>query len=207
MLTPTPKSRGFTLVELLIVIVVIAILAAIAVVAYNGIQERARNTARIAYATQVERTLKMLLFERDGTIDDLAPYNPYFYDRTACMGTGLEDTNGDGIGDCVILSNGNVQVSESAAMNTEYTKIANFPNSTYPSVTSSAGTVFTAPFYYDLPTTDGLVPVIEFSLEGHDKDCQRNPLIRGFSTTVVYDQRNSSTSDEQTLCIVPLALP
>ena len=38
------KLRGFTIVELLIVIVVIAILAAISIVAYNGIQQRARNS-------------------------------------------------------------------------------------------------------------------------------------------------------------------
>ena len=38
------KQKGFTIVELLIVIVVIAILAAITVVAYNGIQARAENT-------------------------------------------------------------------------------------------------------------------------------------------------------------------
>jgi prepilin-type N-terminal cleavage/methylation domain-containing protein len=36
------KSRGFTIVELLIVIVVIAILAAITIVAFNGIQERSQ---------------------------------------------------------------------------------------------------------------------------------------------------------------------
>lgn len=38
-------KRGFTIVELLIAIVVIAILAAISVVAYNGIQNRANDTA------------------------------------------------------------------------------------------------------------------------------------------------------------------
>lgn len=39
------KQKGFTIVELLIVIVVIAILATISVVAYNGVQDRAHDTA------------------------------------------------------------------------------------------------------------------------------------------------------------------
>lgn len=42
MFTLKQKSTGFTVVELLIVIVVIAILATISVVAYTGIQRRAR---------------------------------------------------------------------------------------------------------------------------------------------------------------------
>lgn len=37
-------QKGFTIVELLIVIVVIGILAAITIVAYNGIQNRAKDT-------------------------------------------------------------------------------------------------------------------------------------------------------------------
>jgi prepilin-type N-terminal cleavage/methylation domain-containing protein len=40
------NNRGFTIVELLIVIVVIGILAALVVVTYSGIQEKARDTER-----------------------------------------------------------------------------------------------------------------------------------------------------------------
>lgn len=52
------STRGFTIVELLIVIVVIAILAEITVVAYNGIQNRANGTAvqsdLKSWGTQIE---------------------------------------------------------------------------------------------------------------------------------------------------------
>jgi prepilin-type N-terminal cleavage/methylation domain-containing protein len=46
------QKQGFTIVELLIVIVVIAILAAITIVAYNGIQNRARASAAQSAAKQ-----------------------------------------------------------------------------------------------------------------------------------------------------------
>lgn len=52
------SHSGFTIVELLIVIVVVGILAAITVVAYNGIQDRARQSAVMSdvrsSATQLE---------------------------------------------------------------------------------------------------------------------------------------------------------
>lgn len=41
------STRGFTIVELLIVIVVIAILATISIVTYNGVQARAENNKTI----------------------------------------------------------------------------------------------------------------------------------------------------------------
>lgn len=49
------KDRGFTIVELLIVIVVIAILAAIVIVAYNGIQSRANATTAKSNAEATQK--------------------------------------------------------------------------------------------------------------------------------------------------------
>lgn len=53
------KQTGFTIVELLIVIVVIGILAAITIVAYNGVQSRARNTARESGLETIRKALEL----------------------------------------------------------------------------------------------------------------------------------------------------
>lgn len=52
-------GRGFTIVELLIVVVVIAILAAITIVAYNGIQNSARQSSASAAAHQAATKLAL----------------------------------------------------------------------------------------------------------------------------------------------------
>ncbi len=52
-------KNGFTIVELLIVIVVIAIIASISVVAYNGVQNRAKNTAVQSDISQVAKRIEI----------------------------------------------------------------------------------------------------------------------------------------------------
>lgn len=46
MISLSKQNKGFTIVELLIVIVVIGILAGLVITTYNGIQQKARNTER-----------------------------------------------------------------------------------------------------------------------------------------------------------------
>jgi prepilin-type N-terminal cleavage/methylation domain-containing protein len=58
------SERGFTIVELLIVVVVIAILAAITIVSYNGITNRANASAAASLASNLQR--KSELFLNDG---------------------------------------------------------------------------------------------------------------------------------------------
>lgn len=74
---------GFTIVELLIVIVVIAILAAITIVAFNGIQERARASTVSSALTQAHK--KLMEYQVD--FPDTFPV-----DKTALENLGVKDT-------------------------------------------------------------------------------------------------------------------
>lgn len=60
------QSPGFTIVELLIVIVVIAILAAITIVAYNGIQERARASSVASALNQANKKIAIWQVDNPG---------------------------------------------------------------------------------------------------------------------------------------------
>lgn len=53
------NRKGFTIVELLIVIVVIGILAAITIIAYNGIQTRARDAKRTADISSIQKAVEL----------------------------------------------------------------------------------------------------------------------------------------------------
>jgi prepilin-type N-terminal cleavage/methylation domain-containing protein len=80
------SQRGFTIVELLIVIVVIGILAAIAIVAFNGIQTRAANAKTVSAAGAYAKAIKLYHADK----------GQYPSVSRACLGTGYPTGNGGG---------------------------------------------------------------------------------------------------------------
>lgn len=52
-------SRGFTIVELLVVIVVIGILVSVTVVAFTGVQKRARDSQRLSDVAVIVKALEL----------------------------------------------------------------------------------------------------------------------------------------------------
>jgi type IV pilus assembly protein PilA len=102
-------SAGFTIIELLIVIVVIAVLAAITIVAYNGIQQRAK-TAVIANAVQV--------WEQAITRAGIEGFNFTDY-GTTCLGsaTDFPSTNSFPAGVCAASGTVNINHNETLLSN------------------------------------------------------------------------------------------
>ena len=97
------NRRGFTIVELLIVIVVIAILAAITIVAYNGIQNRAKqSSAQTAVSQANKKILAYAVLNSDDYPPSLAAAGitdttglEYSYDNNSTPHTyGITATNG-----------------------------------------------------------------------------------------------------------------
>jgi len=84
------RQRGFTIVELLIVIVVIGILAAITIVAYNGVQERGKFASMRSDISALNKAIQ-LYYADNGTY----PVTPAT--GTGCSGNwcGFDQATGD----------------------------------------------------------------------------------------------------------------
>ena len=122
--TTNQQSRGFTIVELLIVIVVIAILAAISIVAYNGIQQRARNTTNADSASQLKTKVEA--------------WNSVMgaYPNPTQLAAGLNDTN---------APEAKVDTNLLDKVNVDTTGTATAPSAADPVVATPCGLAGTAP--------------------------------------------------------------
>jgi len=169
------RTKGFTIVELLIVIVVIGILSTITIVAYNGFTERARNAARVTAAKQaLESTQALLVSKSPSEVQGELNYSGGWY--RACFGTGYKNIGGSEEGDCADYE-GSPYVSESADFNALLKTYSSLPDmQAVPPVSSTDGDRVLGP-YIDGGEVDGKdMLLLEYSLEGIDQACTLTPL-------------------------------
>lgn len=91
-------NRGFTIVELLIVIVVIGILAAITIVAYNGIQNRSKLSAAQSAANSVVKKAEAYNSLGNAYPTTVANFDAYPESKVTSSGIGFTATPATGTG-------------------------------------------------------------------------------------------------------------
>lgn len=124
------SSKGFTIVELLIVIVIIGVLAALVVVTYNGIQARASNTQTLSAVNAQMKALRQYA-------TDTGVWPPVAVSGYPCVGDVYPAQSGFSSGQCgqtpgTCISGG---VSCTTSTNSSYTSDLKpyFNNSSIPS--------------------------------------------------------------------------
>lgn len=112
------KSKGFTIVELLIVIVVIGILATLVIVTFTGIQQKARNSQRQTDINALDSHIEAY-YAQKGNYPTLAQMNDAGWRGTNMKGldpAALVDPKGD--------SAATAPLDGSAASATKYSYVA-----------------------------------------------------------------------------------
>ena len=123
------SSRGFTIVELIVVIVVIAILASITVVAFNGIQGKAKSARLIAAVDAYTKIINMYMLDHNGDVPStVSNPSPGVTEATfACLGYGYVETSAFSEGACLKLP-GLAFPPFGDSINDELAKYSNLPS-------------------------------------------------------------------------------
>ena len=205
-------SKGFTIVELLIVIVVIAILAAITVVTYSGINQRANNSQRLEFAKAHLKAIKLYTID-NGTVP---------FTGTACLGSGYPDLFGsDNVGDCGRIDTNiggeyGSRVESTALYDNlgEYMGKAMAPPANPVQVADQSGTRRYSGVMYDRlsggQTLEGTTPlpaIMWFYLEG-DTSCGGTVITEVPASTdwTVVDSHRSNGNSDFSRCIYPITI-
>ncbi|MCL4397480.1 type II secretion system GspH family protein [Patescibacteria group bacterium] len=88
-------KKGFTLVELMVVIVVISILATIGVVSFTRVQKQARDSKRKSELTAIQTALLAFFTERRAYPDGLSELVPDYISSVPAAPKGATGTNLD----------------------------------------------------------------------------------------------------------------
>ncbi len=183
------KHKGFTIIELLIVIVVIAILAAVTIVAYNGIQQRSGNVARLAAAKDWQKIIVSYTSTKGS-------YPASTINNHTCLGIG-NPTDLDANADEDCLGTGNIK-HPLTSINTAYASISNLPRFPADKLVSSAAIGTTAGISLRAidtlePSTANerlMYPLLYYWLAGTNQDC----VLRPVAVTVAGGYSSSTTA-------------
>ena len=203
------KQSGFTIVELLIVIVVIAILAAISIFAYNGIQQRANNTKRVAAAKDWQKII-IAYTSANGS------YPVSSINNHTCLGTGNPtdlDQNPDE--DC--NGTGNVKHPLSS-INSAYATIGTLPKFpaekliTSSAIGTTAGISLRSVESLDPGTANEklMYPFLYYWLAGTNQDCVLRPIAVNISSGYTISSSAINTVANEggiTRCMIALPDP
>lgn len=131
-------EKGFTIVELLIVIIILGVLVSLVVIGFNGVQQRAQNALRLSEAKEWAKIVNSYVTEF-GT-SGISPVLTNQY----CLGTGFTDYNNDSVGDCWDANTNSVTTkSENASLNIEWLKVVGkLPNSTRSPISGNPQTTY-----------------------------------------------------------------
>ncbi len=197
---------GFTIVELLIVVVVIGVLAAITIVAYNGIQERARNTAKYQAASNYEKALAVYSSENSAY--------PPMGAGSVCLGAGYTVRSPDTVGSC---GGSDYTTKEDAVFDTAMRSVlSSFPDANNKVVTKENGVTFVGITLTNWSgfTVDGEPHpyVMQFVLEGRDQGCKVPHIVQMIDGewgefTYATTQKNTFYDSVSTTCAVALPNP
>lgn len=209
MITREKNKAGFTIVELLIVIVVIGILAAMVIVAFNGIQTRAKNTQRTTAASSWLKTIALYTAQHGA-------FPSGFSNNHICLGTGYP-TDLDGVTtdeDC--NGSGNVKHPLAATNNAlkEFSSLPSFPADKMETGASIGTVVGISVRSYDTldpstPEAKIRYPMLIYYLYGNNADCGVTGVVSqvtgGYSSTA--NVRYTSNVGAFTHCVVMIPSP
>lgn len=187
--TKRRRNRGFTIVELLIVMVLIGILAAIVVVAFSGVQQRAQNADRMHEGKSV-----MKLFAAYNALNSRYPDQP---EGGYCPGLGYPAGH-DGQPRCRDftspsgasgVSGWNFLESDNASLLTALRTVGTIPQKTKVPVTGTDGQQFVGPY-------------IQFNNYNATPDIEQRQLyifLQGQSESCPSDMEETSWSQTNTI--------
>ena len=190
-----PKQhKGFTLVELLIVIVIIGILAAISLVAYNGIQERAKRVATISAAKQIMSTISSYMTlngkypATDGQADPAGGYNSCITTTSECYS---------------VFRSGDI-IPTNPTFNSEILSVSSLPQS----VNGKGGIWYN---YQSNRTLDGVSApgLLIYYLPGKAASCGLSGVTRGIyqNTNLITTRDYTAYSSEYNLTSCVISIP